>query len=372
MDRNTRLSKAKTSLILEHPFIGSIALKMPMTISDDVATAATDGKQVRFNPDFMDKLTDGQLVFLVAHEVFHPMLEHHLRAKGRDLKKWNQAADYVINQLLTDEGIGQFIEGGLLDENTYNAGGKTSEGIYSNLADGDGDGDGYGDGDGGIGQDIVPSNGSPAEQAAEAAEWRITVAQAAQAAKVMGKLSAGMQRFVDSVLAPKVDWRRVLQDFVTKAKADTRTFARPNRRFLSQGLYLPTVSGETLGDVVFAVDCSGSIGQDEINQYAAEITKVHEDGRPSALHVVYFDSSVSHYDMFEPDDEVVVAPHGGGGTAFSPVFRYLEEQQVEPVACVFLTDLCCSDFGPEPEYPVLWVSTYADQAPFGEVVKMEM
>jgi predicted metal-dependent peptidase len=357
MDRNTRLSKAKTSLILEHPFIGSIALKMPMTISDDVPTAATDGKQVRFNPDFMDKLTDSQLVFLVAHEVFHPMLEHHLRAKGRDLKKWNHAADYVINQLLTDEGIGQFIEGGLLDESIYNAGGKTSEGIYATLADG---------------EDIVPSNGSPAEQAAEAAEWRITVAQAAQAAKMMGKLSAGMQRFVDGILAPKVDWRRVLQDFVTKAKADTRTFARPNRRFLSQGLYLPTVSGETLGDIVFAVDCSGSISNDEINQYAAEIVKVHEDSRPSALHVVYFDSEVSHYDMFEPDDEVVVEPHGGGGTAFSPVFRYLEEQQVEPVACVFLTDLCCSDFGPEPEYPVLWVSTYSDQAPFGEVVKMEM
>ena len=74
MDRSTRLSKAKTSLILEHPFIGSIALKMPMVISDNVATADTDGKQVRFNPDFMDKLTDSQLVFLVAHEVMHQRL----------------------------------------------------------------------------------------------------------------------------------------------------------------------------------------------------------------------------------------------------------------------------------------------------------
>ena len=370
MDRNTRLSKAKTSLILEHPFVGSIALKMPMTISDQVPTAATNGKRVLFNPDFMDKLTDAQLVFLVAHEIMHPMLEHHLRMQGRDPKKWNRAADYAINQLLTDEGIGQFIDGGCLDESIYNAGGKSSEGIYAILPDG-GDGDGDGDG-GGIGQDLEPTGGTPAEQAAEVAEWRINVAQAAQAARMMGKLSAGMQRLVDGILAPKVDWRRVLQDFVEKSRTDTRTFARPNRRFLSQGLYLPTITGETLGELVFAVDCSGSIGQEEINQYAAEIAKVHEDGKPTKLHVVYFDSKVSHYDVFEQEDDVTVSPHGGGGTAFSPVFRYIDEQQVEPAACVFLTDLCCSDFGPEPEYPVLWVSTYSDQAPFGQVVKMEM
>jgi len=99
MDPMERLSKAKTSLILEHPFIGSVALNMPMSLSDEVPTAATNGKRVLYNPDFIEPLTDEELKFLVAHECLHPMLEHNYRRGARDPKKWNKAADYVINQI---------------------------------------------------------------------------------------------------------------------------------------------------------------------------------------------------------------------------------------------------------------------------------
>jgi predicted metal-dependent peptidase len=187
---------------------------------------------------------------------------------------------------------------------------------------------------------------------------------------MMGKMSAGLERLVGEILNPKVDWRVVLQNFVEKARTDERSFARPNRRFLSQGLYLPSITGESLGEIAFAVDCSGSIGQDEINQFASEIRTVMEDCRPTRIHVVYFDSEVSHYESYGPDDALDIRPHGGGGTAFSPVFRYLDEHGIEPVACVFLTDLYCHDFGDAPNYPVLWVTTDRTEAPFGEVVEM--
>jgi predicted metal-dependent peptidase len=222
MDLMKRLSKAKTSLILEHPFIGSVALNMPMTLSDEVPTAATNGKRVLYNPDFIEPLTDEELKFLVAHECMHPMLEHNYRRGARDPKKWNKAADYVINQLLVDEGIGKFIEGGCLDKTIYTNGGGTSDGIYNLLPDGDGEGDDLG----GTGNDLQDGEGGAAEQAQEAAEWKIKVAQAAQAAKMMGKLSANMARLVDEILTPKVDWRDVLQRFVQKAKNDERSFAR--------------------------------------------------------------------------------------------------------------------------------------------------
>jgi len=168
----------------------------------------------------------------------------------------------------------------------------------------------------------------------------------------------------------RVDWRDVMQRFLVKCKSDDRSFARPNRRFLSQGLYLPTSSGETLGEVLFAVDCSGSIGQAEIDQFAAEVRMVKEDLVPTKIHVVYFDSEVSHYESYEPNDTLNIKPHGGGGTDFAPVFDYMVKNGIEPVACVFLTDLCCDSFGEQPSCPVLWVSTQADQAPFGEVVMM--
>jgi predicted metal-dependent peptidase len=362
MDLNLKLAKARTSLILDHPFFGAVALNMPMVFDASTPTACTDGKQVRFNPDFVASLTDEETRFLVAHECCHPMFEHLYRMKGRDASRWNQAADYVINQLLVDEKLGKFIKGGCLDSSLYQQGKGTAEGIY-NLLPKD-------QRNGGIGDDMQDPGGSEAEQAQEAAEWRVKVAQAAQAAKMMGKLSANLRRVVDEALTPKVSWKDVLQRFMQKARVSTRTWARPNRRFLAQGLYMPSVSGEALGEIVVAVDCSGSIGRRELNEFSAEIKALHEDGRPAALHVVYFDSKVCHYDRFDADDTVTISAKGDGGTAFSPVFRYLSANNIEPVATVFLTDLHCDDFGPMPDYPVLWVSNGATRAPWGEVVKL--
>ena len=370
VDLEKRLSKAKTCLILDYPFIGTIALGMPFIESREIPTAATNGSRVLYNPDFFEPLDDEEIKFVVAHECFHPMFEHNFRRNGRDQRKWNKAADYIINQHLTEEGVGRMPQHGLLDKAIYDAGHGTSEGVYNVLPD---EPEGPG-GFGGQGQpmdDCQDAEGTPAEVSQQAAEWRVKVAQAAQAAKMMGKMSAGLERLIGDLMTPRVDWREVMQKFFERVKNDTRSYARFNRRFLSQGLYLPSISGEALGEVVFAVDCSGSIGERELTQFASEMRVVKDDLQPVKLHVIYFDSKVSHYECYEGDDTLDIKPHGGGGTAFSPVFRYIEQHGITPVACVFLTDLYCNDFGPEPDYPVLWVSNAAREAPFGEVVMMD-
>lgn len=365
-DLNRRLAKARTSLVLEHPFIGTLALNMPMSLSNDKPTAWTNGKWVKFNPKFIEDLCDEQLKFLVAHEVFHPMFEHMYRLKGRNHKKWNQAGDYVINQLLTDEKIGKFIEGGCLNKALYDAGNGTTDGIYNLLPDQNGDGP-----VGGTGDDLVEAEGSPAEQEEAMAETKVRVAQAAQAAKMAGKLSQNIARLIDDVLQPKVDWRDVLRRFVTKAKTDERSFARPNRRFVAQGMYIPSRSGETLGEFCVAIDCSGSIDDKTLAEFAAELRSIHSDGAPTKLHVIYFHHEIAKHEVFMPGDSIgkLVSP-GTGGTAFSPIFAFMDENQINPVATVVLTDLYCSDFGDVPGYPVLWVSNGEDKAPWGEVVKM--
>ena len=379
MDTEKRLSKAKTALILEHPFVGNIALNMPFELTEDIPTAATNGERVMFNPDFCEELSDEELKFLVAHECMHPMLEHPFRRQDRDIRVWNQAGDYVINQLLVDENMGKMPEGGLYDMDVWHKGGGTTDGIYKILPK-EGPSDDSNGGIGSVGKgggdpldQCLDAEGGQAENEQRASEWKVKVAQAAQAAKMMGKMSAGLERFVGKVLEAKVDWREVLQRFVEKCKDDTRSWARPNRRFLAQGLYLPTSSGEAMGELVVAVDCSGSIDEDTLNQFAAEVLTIKEDSNPSCIHVVYFDHEVSHYEKFTHDDELHIEPHGGGGTAFSPVFDYLNKHGIDPIACVFLTDLYCDDYGDEPSYPVLWVATDKDKtdAPFGEVVVMD-
>jgi predicted metal-dependent peptidase len=361
------LAKARTALVLEHPFIGNVALNLPYVPDYTIKTAATNGKNIRYNPHFIDSLNDEERKFLVAHECLHPMLEHTFRRGERNHRVWNQAADYVINKLLDDEKIGKMPQGGLLDNNIHNAGNGTTEGIYNILPQPDDDGNnGHGD----PLDDCNDGGDTPADKAQQEAEWKVRVAQAAQAAKMMGKMSAGLERLVGEILKPKVDWRDVLRKFLEKCKSDQRTWSKFNRRFLAQGIYLPSVSGESLGEIAFAVDCSGSITQEVIDQFAAEILSAKEDGNPTKIHVVYFDSEVSHYESYGRDDDLDIKPHGGGGTAFSPVFAYFAEHDINPVACVFLTDLCCNDFGDQPDYPVLWVSTDEGTAPFGEVVLM--
>ncbi len=373
MDINTRISKAKTRLILEHPFIGTVAMNMVFRVSDECPTAMTNGKEVVLNPDFCATLSDDELLFLVAHECFHPMLEHCVRRGDKDPMKWNVATDYVINQLLADEQIGKMPDQGLLDKDIYDKGEGVSDKIYHILPEMDRDTPNGGN-EGGQALDSCEDGGqSPAEIEQQRAEWKVKVAQASQSAKMMGKLSANMERLVGVLLKPKVDWRDVLQRFVVKLRNDDRSFARPNRRFISQGLIMPSVTGEGLGEIAFAIDTSGSIGEQELNQFASEVREVWESHKPEKIHVIYFDHDVCHVDEFDRDTEPTFKPHGGGGTAFSPVFKYMQEKHINPVACVFLTDLCCSDYGDMPDYPVLWVSTYekADTPPFGEVTVMQ-
>ena len=372
MDLERRIAKAKTALILEHPFFGNLAMNMPFEISDVVPTAGTNGDRVLFNPDYCERLNDEELLFLVAHEICHPMFDHIYRKGERDHKKWNYAGDAVINPMLQDEGIGQFIEGGVMDRDLLAQGKGTADGVYNLLPQDSETDDDYVHNDMKAYDDIEDGaqGKSPAEIEQKQAEMKVKIAQATQTAKMMGKLSAGLERFVGDLLKPRVNWVDVMQRFLVKQRTDTRTWARPNRRFLSQGMYLPSVSGEALGEIVFAIDTSGSIGEKELTQFASEIVKVYQDLAPTKIHVIYFDSEVCHYDCFE-DDEPVIKPHGGGGTAFSPIFKFMQDKDIDPVCCIVLTDLCCNDFGDEPAYPVLWVSNEKGKAPWGEIVYME-
>ena len=371
MELERRLSKAKSRLMLDHPFFGNLAMNMPFRLDNTIPTAATNGSWVKFNPDFITPLVDDQLLFLTAHEIMHPVLEHNYRRNHRNQFKWNYAGDAVINPMLEDEGIGKFIEGGVMDRDLLKEGGGTTDGVYNLLPDDiEDEGGGYLHNQKPY-DDCQDAEGkSPAEVSQQQAQMKVKVAQAAQAAKMMGKLSANMERFVGELLQSKVPWSDVMNRFLIKAKTDDRTFARANRRLIQQGLYLPTNSGEIMGEVVKAIDCSGSIDDDQIAQFNTESVKMWQDLRPTKMHIIYFDSEVCHYDCFE-DEEPVIKPHGGGGTAFSPIFKFIEEKGIDPVACVVLTDLACSDFGNEPPYPVLWVSTHEGTAPWGEIVMME-
>ena len=94
------------------------------TVVDGLPTARTNGRDEEYGREFVDKLTDPELRFLVLHENYHKMYRHlttwkHLHDKNH--RKANVACDYVINIKLTDTNAGKakwisMPEGGLLDE----------------------------------------------------------------------------------------------------------------------------------------------------------------------------------------------------------------------------------------------------------------
>jgi predicted metal-dependent peptidase len=135
-------------------------------------------------------------------------------------------------------------------------------------------------------------------------------------------------------------------------------------------LYLPSVERAGVGTIVLGVDTSGSIGKEELEQFAGEISAIADETKPEAIHVVYCDAAVHSSQEFGPSEPIQLEPKGGGGTDFRPVFEWVEANNLAPVCLIYLTDLCCHSYPPIPEYPVLWVTDSRRTAPFGETVRI--
>lgn len=364
------LAKAKAGLILDQPFFASILLSLPLIKDESIPTFATNGDEIRYNPKFLDSLTLPEVTFVLAHETMHCVFQHMHRREDRTPKRWNVAGDYVINDLLHKENVGIMPSVGLLDPKLVQDGGGTAEGVYKLLPD---ESEIPETGDEGGSLDTVSDAGKDeAEIAQKQAEMKVKIIQAKNAAKMMGKLSAGVERWVDEAVKTQNDWRSLLRRFLSeRAKVDL-SYAKPKRRFLSEDMIIPSLIGERLGVIAVAVDCSGSINTEVLNAFEAEIKAIFEDTRPTEIKIVYFDSEVLRVDTVLENDEVKLKPIGGGGTAFSPIFECLNDLETVPTACVVLTDLCCNDFGDVPPYPVLWATTDAcDKVPFGEIVELK-
>lgn len=381
------MTKARTALILTQPFFGSLALRLQMTEDSSIDTLAVDGKTLFYNPTYVQTLTFDELKGVVAHEVMHVALKHHTRRGGRDPEAWNDAGDYVINGIVMRSGF-KLPKGCLLNpafdnmstDEVYNKLPKKPQGGNGQQPQGGGNGNGGQDKGGqqphrpGAVKDATDKHGkplSPAEQAQEEAEWQSNVAQARQIAKAQGKLPAELDRLVNELLANKADWRELLRRFMQATARDDYSWTRPNRRYITQGIYLPSVRSERIGPMVVVVDTSGSIGAEELAQFAGEIGAIGSDVKPESINVVYCDAAVAGMDVFMPGDDIALNPRGGGGTDFRPAFEWVEQQGIEPACLIYLTDMCGTFPESEPHYPVMWASTTdLDNAPFGEVIRI--
>ena len=368
-------TKSRSQLVLRNPFFGTLALRLKPISDDSVPTACTNGQFIAFNPKWFLKLREEERVGLIAHEVMHVALMHMLRREERDAVKWNVAGDYVINNaLLKSKFILPHTE--LIDPKYDN---MSTEEIYAllpeDIKDGTGPGDILlldGDDPGGCGAVIDhPSVSDGSASGKFEAEIEIAVQQAAEAAKAMGKLPGHLQTLIEKALAPKVDWKMVLARFLRTNNKSDFTWIKPNRRFISRGLYLPSLHTPALEEIAVAVDTSGSVSEAELEQFTGEITSILHDTNPELIHFLQCDTKVCADTEYTRENlPLKITYEGRGGTRFSPVMKYLKENHPNISALVYLTDLESDDFGDAPHYPVLWISTASTEAPYGEVIQI--
>jgi predicted metal-dependent peptidase len=224
-------------------------------------------------------------------------------------------------------------------------------------------------------RDAPPLTDADDEDATASEEaWKRAVQQAANVAKMRGKLPGSLERFAAKAAEARVDWRSAMRRFVQEVATSDYSFARPNARYVASGLILPGLRSQEVGIVAVAVDTSGSVDQVLLNHFAAELQSIVDEVRPRETRVLYCDAKVQREETFLPDDVIALKPYGGGGTDFAPVFHAIEQWDEDPVVVVYLTDLLGSFPRKEPEMPVLWVTGPNDRprpVPFGEVLTAE-
>lgn len=343
-------------------------------------TLHTDGNTVWYNEDFVDKHEVSEIVGALAHTSLHPALLHHTRMGSRDMKKWNKACDYVVNDIVSKAGFHLPNDCEFLLDPAY--AGKTADEVYTLLPDtpdGAGGGGGNQSGPGSV-QRPNPSGGtaddtlSSQQRTAESeGEWKQALAQAAAIAKQQGKLPAGIDRVIDDALNPEQDWKELLREFCTKKKPCPPKWNRPNRRFAHHGLYLPTRFTTPTGTFVIVIDTSGSIQEKELDEFGTEIKAIMGDLQPEQIVLIWADAAVAGVQRFGPDDDLVFNPRGGGGTDFRPAFNWVNKNSVHPDALIYMTD----GYGPfpdiPPDYPVLWlVNNNQVVPPWGEHLQLKV
>jgi predicted metal-dependent peptidase len=395
-----RIQKSRTTLLLDHPFFGTLLFRLGARPSPSVATMATDGVSLFYNPQFVDTLNAAELAGVLAHEVMHPALQHHTRRGDRDQTRWNMACDYAINPILLDAGLA--LPKDVLIDNRFR--GMSAERIYNLIEEDEkqegssgqsesqpGNGSGGSEDSslqrdeagnephapstpGGVGQVLdapEPEGESGNSVAEQAREWQIAVEQAETVAKVAGKLPGGAVRAKEASQAARVDWRELLRRAWSDTIPADYSWTRPNRRHVWAGIYLPGITSEGVGEIAIAVDCSGSVSSRQLALFEAEVRSILAGQRPRLVHVLYFDAAVQKVETYQAGQPVSLSPIGGGGTDFRPCFDWLNENGIVPQTLVFLTDLCGRFPSEVPQYPVIWASTETRRAPFGAVVPME-
>lgn len=358
---NKALDKAKIKLLdtPDSTFFVTVCFSLKHIWDESIPTACTNGSRIRYNPEFFLELTEDERVFLILHETLHVVFMHITRLKERNPRKWNYAGDYVINHLLISRGY-RMPEGGLHDPKYKD---MSTEEVYDLLDDADMDKN--------FEIDIEEPEGDIADTKAHIDDILVRASvQARMAGDPPGAIPGEVQLYLNGLLDPVLPWHQILRRFLNRMVKTDYSFRKPNRRFFPDAI-LPTQHSEGLDDIAIAIDTSGSVTDDQFNQFVSEAYGILKYQKPPTLTLLQFDWVLQSVDELKSaSDFSKVEFTGRGGTLIKPVINWAKEQK--PKLLIIFTDGYFHNSEPDPNVPILWVIHSRKgkyEAPYGKVIE---
>lgn len=369
------LLRAKSLLTVKYPYFGMLASRLKHEPSESISGYASNGKRFIFNPDFLERRSCEEVMFILTNAVMHHVLSHQQRRLNRRGKLWQLATDYAINNLLAKNGL--TIPIGANYNTEY--GGMYAEEIYDALKE-----EFLGESGNAFGEsaDTAPSENQGIEEGDDAhsfsnidgieddldtqdeSQWQYAASLAHEVAQRKGAMPLGLERLGKKVKPSDVDWRFELYNAVNRHMRNNYAFMPPNKKHIHRGIALPSLTSDTLSLCV-AIDTSGSIDDQLLGAFMEEFKSIMQNFPSVKIELIIADAKVHAHHTFQGGERMDFALKGGGGTDYRPTFDYVESNLPMTTMLLYFTDGEGSFPRIGPNYEVLWALSRKAKVPFG-------
>lgn len=411
-----KLAKARIQLQKKSPFFAYLLLhsEMEEDTKMGIPTMGVNAKgKMFYNKEFVDKLSDPELEAVLCHEVLHVALEHLYRSGKMEHRQdiGNIAADLVVNDILVESNF-QLPKTPLIPRNhkistpqftVEKIDEKGMEEIYDEIygqipkqppcqtcngtgQDGNGNpcpdcqNNGSGNGPETLDRHMISDKGKDSqERRNNQKKWKKLIINAGQYAKMRGELPAGIERRLGEMFESKLNWKQLLNHYITKQIPYDYTYSRPSNKSLPVGCYLPSIRKDQKLEIIVAIDTSGSIGQDELSMFLGEMIGIARTYPTVDMRIIDCDCDIQS-DIQVRNGNIskikAITPMGGGGTSHVPVYEHVQENYPNTKILINFTDGYTA-FPERTKYrwDSIWVLTKhscsEEDIPFGKVVKVE-
>jgi predicted metal-dependent peptidase len=355
-----RIIVARVGLLLRHPFFGNMATRLKVENCDAwCPTAATDGKHLFYNTQFFNALSNKEIEFVIAHEILHCVFDHIIRREDRDPEIYNIACDYIVNNTLVRDKIGDPVKMIPIYQD-WKYDNWQSEAVYDDIYEKAKENgkkfleqmgqllDEHIDWEKKPGQSKKGKGGKDKQRPYytkdemkkirdQVKENMISAAQSAGA----GNVPAEIERMIKELTEPKMNWREILRQQIQATIRNDYTFSRPSRKGWHTGVVLPGMNFDQQIDCAIAFDMSGSIGDDQAKDFLSEVKGIMDEFKEYNVKLWCFDTAVYNEKDFsstDGEDFSNYQPIGGGGTEFMCNWEYMKEHDIQPKKLIMFTD----------------------------------